>query len=259
MSVGAAAGGFPLTNLKLDSKQKTFRSTNLSSPKIKTTWAEGQTISGVALAFTNLIAGSTFRTTLYDDPTAGTLLYDSTAITISEGYDAPAGFSTIGSAAFAYGGGAHASIFFGAVSGVKRMEIELTSAGNADGYVEIGRIIAGQAWQPEKSAEYGAQIGFADTTTGLRTSSGNLTTDRGTISRTMEFDMQYMSQADKAALNNIFRFSGKSQPVFINLIPSAPLTEADLSQQIYGKIDTDLTVTLPFYGVYNSKIKIIEI
>lgn len=260
MAVGVSASGFALTNLVDDKKSKTWRSTNLTSPKIRVTWATAKSISGVALAFTNLISGSTFRIVLFDDPAAGSQLYDSGAIAINYSYDAPVGFGSIGSASFAYGGGAHVSAFFDAVPGVKRMEIELTSAGNPDGYIEISRIIAGSAWQPNDNADYGAKVDFIDATTGIRTSSGNLVTDRGTITRAMEFSMQAMDSVDKAALNNLFRSIGRSQPLFISLIPgSGAIAEEQLSQQIYGKLEQDLSVSLPFFQRYSSSIRIVEV
>ncbi|MBY0473722.1 MAG: hypothetical protein K2Q13_01525 [Nitrosomonas sp.] len=260
MASGSQAIGFGLANMKDDTKSKTFRSTNLTNPKIRATWASAQEISGVALAFTNLIAGSTFQITLYDDPAAGTLLHDTGAIPVTYNYDPPVGFDSIGSASFAYGGGAHVSAFFNSVSGVERMEIELTSAGNPDGYIEISRIIAGKFWEPNDNADYGAKTDFIDTTTGVRTSAGDLVTDRGTITRVMEFSTQAMDSQDKAALNNLFRSIGKSQPLFISLVPgNGPITEEQLSQQIYGKFDMDLSVSLPFFQRYSSSIRIIEL
>lgn len=260
MSVPGSVIGHQLSNLKDDQKAKTWRSVDLSSPKMIITWASAQEISGVALAFTNLIAGSTFQITLYDDPAAGTLLHDTGAIPVTYNYDPPVGFDSIGSASFAYGGGAHVSAFFNSVSGVERMEIELTSAGNPDGYVEISRIIAGKFWEPNENADYGAKTDFIDTTTGMRTSAGDLITDRGTITRAMEFSMQAMDAQDKAALNNLFRSIGKSQPLFISLVPgNGPITEEQLSQQIYGKLDLDLSVTLPFFQRYSASKRIVEI
>lgn len=261
MAVGASAAGFALTNLLTDAKGSTWRSTNLTSPKIKVTWAAAQTLSGVALAFTNLISGSTFRVKLYDDPTAGTLLLDSGVVTVSYSYEAPRGFASIGSAAFAYGGGANVSTFFTSTAGVRRMEIEFTSVSNPDGYIEVSRVIAGAAWTPTDNADYGATTSFVDSTTGFRTSAGNWVTDRGTISRVMDFSMQAMGDVDKAALNNVFRYSGKSQPLFISLLPqtNAIILEEQLSQQIYGKLDVDMVVTLPFYQRYSSTIRIVEI
>lgn len=259
MAVGASASGFALTNLLDDKKAKTWRSTNLTSPKIKVTWATAKTISGVALAFTNLIAGSTFRIVLFNDPAAGSQLYDSGAIAVNYGYDAPVGFNSIGSASFAYGGGAHVSAFFTSVSAVRRMEIEFTSAGNPDGYIEISRIIAGAVITTSRDVGEGASIGFIDSTTGQRTSSGNLITDRGTITRVMDFTLQAFDKADKSILNNLFRSVGRSQPFFVSLDQSGSIGEDQLSSQIYGKIDQDLSISYPFYQRYSSSLKIVEL
>lgn len=259
MVVGATASGFPLTNLKTESKAKTWRSTDLSSPKITVTWSSVQTISGVALAFTNLIAGSTFRVYLYNATSAGTLLYDSGAVSISEGYNTPAGFNSIGSASFAYGGGANASIFFNSTASVRRMDIEFTSSGNPDGYIEISRIIAGLAIDPGRDAAQGAIVSFMDSTTSDRTSSGNLITDRGTISRAIDFSLIQLNPASRAIMNNLFRYVGKSQPIFISLSTSGSIAEDQLFTQIYGKIDQDLALEIPMLNRYNTSLRVIEL
>lgn len=257
--VGSTAGGFPLTNLIDDTKSKTWRSTDLLSPKIKVTWASAQTLSGVALAFTNLIAGSTFQVTMYDATSGGTLLLDTGAVDVDYSYDAPIGFSSIGSASFAYGGGANVAAFFASTAGVRRMEIEFTSAGNPDGYIEISRIIAGAYWEPEKGASYGASVAFVDSTTGQRTSAGGLITDRGTIHREMSFSLGAMNATDRQNLNNLFRSIGKSQPLFISLTPGDSNTEGELFGQIYGKLEDGITTDFAFYRYYSSQIKIIEL
>jgi len=257
--VGSTASGFPLTNLISDTKNKTWRSTNLTNPKIKVTWASAQTLSGVALAFTNLIAGSTFQVTLYNATSGGTLLLDTGVVDVDYSYDAPNGFGSIGSVSFAYGGGANVAAFFASTAGVRRMEIEFTSAGNPDGYIELSRIIAGVYWEPGINATYGATIGYADSTTGQRTSAGGLITDRGTIHREMAFSLEFMGATDKAALNNIFRSVGKSQPIFISLTPGASNAEDELFGQIYGKLEDGISTEFAFYRYYGSQIKIIEL
>lgn len=259
MVSGATAAGFPLTNLKDDTKVKTWRSTNLTNPKISVTWAAAQTLSGVALAFTNLIAGSTFQVTLYDSTIGGTLLLDTAAVNVDYSYDAPIGFNSIGSASFAYGGGANVAAFFAQTSGVRRMEIEFTSAGNPDGYIELSRIIAGAYWEPLIGAAYGASVAFVDNTIGQRTSAGELVTDRGTIHREMSFSLNAMNAADRASLNNLFRSIGKSQPLFISLTPGDSNTEGEQFGQIYGKLADGISTDFAFYRYYGTQIKIVEI
>lgn len=259
MATGTAAVGFPLTNLTDDAKSKTWRSTNLTLPKIRATWASAQTISGVALAFTNLIQGSTFAITLYNATSGGTLLYNSGALSVGYGYDAPKGFTSIGSSSFAYGGGANVSAFFAAISGVLRMEIEFTSASNPDNYIEVSRIIAGSHITTDRDISEGANIGFIDSTTGQRTSSGNYITDRGTITRAIDFPLNAFGAADKAILNNLFRSVGKSQPIFASIVPTGGIGEEQLSAQMYGKFDQDLTINYPMYQRYATSLRIIEL
>ena len=116
MVSGSQALGFSLSNMGKDTKNKTFRTTKLTNPAFQVAWSTGQTISGVALAFTNLISGSTFQITLYDATSGGTLLLDTGPVNVDYSYDAPIGFSSIGSASFAYGGGSNVAAFFAETS-----------------------------------------------------------------------------------------------------------------------------------------------
>lgn len=256
---GVTATGFLISNITDDSKSKTWRSTNLSSPRISVTWPSVQTISCVALAFTNLIQGSTFQVYLYSAASGGTLLYNSGAISVGYGYSIPAGFSSIGSASFAYGGGANLSTFFTAVPNVIRMEIEFTSASNPDNYIEISRVIAGSYITTERDVSEGASVGFIDSTTAKRTSSGNYITDRGTISRAVDLPLNAFNSSDKAILNNLFRYTGRSKPMFVSFFPTGTIGEAQLSTHIYGKFEQDLIINYPYYQRYNTSLRIIEL
>lgn len=257
--VGSTASGFPLTNLADDTKNKTWRSTDLLSPKIEVTWAASQTLSAVALPFCNLIAGSTFQITLYDAAIGGSLLLDTGAVDVDHSYDAPIGFTSIGSASYAYGGGANVVAFFAPTAGVRRMEIEFTSAGNPDGYIELSRVVAGAYWEPQKGASYGAAVAFIDSTTGQRTSAGELVTDRGTIHRELTFSLASMNTSDRSDLNNLLRSVGKSQPVFVSLTPGGSNAEQELYGQIYGKIIEDVSVDFAVYRYYSAQLKIAEV
>ena len=259
MVSGSQALGFSLSNMGKDTKNKTFRTTNLTNPAFQVAWSTGQTISGVALAFTNLIAGSTFQITLYDATSGGTLLLDTGPVNVDYSYDAPIGFNSIGSASFAYGGGSNVAAFFAETSGVRRMEIAFTSAGNPDGYIEVSRVVAGTYWEPERGAAYGASVAFVDNTTGQRTSAGGLITDRGTIHREMSFSLNAMSATDRASLNNLFRSIGKSQPLFISLTPGQSNAEGEQFGQIYGKLADGISTDFAFYRYYSTQIKIVEI
>lgn len=259
MVTGAGATGFPLTFVTNDSKSQTWRSTNLSTQRIKVTWASVQTISGVALAYTNLIQGSTFSVTLYSAASGGTTLYSSGAISVGAGYSIPQGFTSIGSASFAYGGGANVSAFFTSTANVLRMEIEITSPSNPDNYIEIGRIIAGQYVTTERDVSEGATVGFMDSTNSKRTSAGNLITDRGTMNRVVDLPLNAFNASDKSILNNLFRSVGKSQPIYVSLVPTGTINEDQLATQMYGKFDQDLVINYPFYQRYNTSLRIVEL
>ena len=139
------------------------------------------------------------------------------------------------------------------------MEIEFTSDGNADNCIEVGRVIAGSYITTDRDVSENTSIGFIDSTTSIRTASGNLVTDRGTITRAIDFPLNAFNQADKALLNNLYRSVGKSQPIFVSLTPTASIGEEQLSAQIYGKFDQDLIINYPFYQRYSTNIRVVEL
>lgn len=257
--VGTTDPDFPLTNIENSLKTSTWRTADPSSNSVKVVWLTGQTISGVALAFTNLILNSTLRIKLYDAEVSGALLYDSDNVVISGEIEIPIGFVTSNSLTYSFGGGVHAGIFFDKIVGVKMMELSIASADNPDGFIEVGTLLVGDTFEPDDNAEYGARIDFEDTTTSLRSAAGNLHISRGTITRSLDFSMGDMSPDDSFNLTRILRAIGKSQPIFLSLIPRTPIDQECLNHQVYGVLDGDTNMVLEAYNIYSSRIRIIEL
>lgn len=259
MAVGASASGFPLSNLLNPRKSKVWRSTNLSPPTIKVTWPSPISLDCFILAFGNFIDGSLIRIKLYDDPSAGSLLFDSNNISINHNYQPPRGFTTLGLASFPYGGGIHFSNFFPLTSGVRRAEIQIYSSGNPDGYVEVSSMMAGVSFQPEDNADYGASIIFEDSTKKIVTGAGEELASRGVIRRGIAFSMADMSENDKNNFVSIFRQIGTSTPIFLSVLPKDFVDNESLAMQVYGRLDDGLQMILSAYSLYSGSLKIMEI
>lgn len=256
---GATNSTYPLINLIDPSKFKVWRSTNLSLPTIQVTWSAAQSINCVVSTFTNLISGSQVRIRLYDDPVAGALLYDSNNVTITHSYEPPEGFTTLGLAALSFGGGVHFSKFFDQIDNVRRLTVQYNSSGNPDAYVEVSHLLAGLSFEPEDNADYGARFGYEDNTKAVRTSAGSLITDRGTIYRILDFGIENMSLSDKSNIEKIFRSVGKSQKVFVSLLPSDNFDSTSVSGQIYGVLENNLSIIYAAFNLFSSDFRIVEI
>lgn len=259
LSVGLSAVNYPLSNLIHPRKYKTWRSTDLSLPTIAATWSSAQTIDCIVLPFTNFITGTEVRTRLYDSEVGGSLLYDSGNVVITHSITPPSPFTTLGLPAFPFGGGIHFSHFFEAVSGVRRLSVQLNSSGNPDGYTEISYLLTGLSFEPTDNADYGASYAFTDSTESTRTVSGESVTSRGAIVKRLSFTISRMSAQDQINIFKLFKQLGLSQPMFCSVIPKAPIDDESLSFQIYGKLAEDFVTTLEDFEQYTTDIQLVEI
>jgi hypothetical protein len=72
--------------------------------------------------------------------------------------------------------------------------IEFDDQGNADGYIEIGRLFIGPVWQPNINMEYGASIGWETTTEARQAISGAEYFSDGINFRVQRFTLGCMDQ-----------------------------------------------------------------
>jgi hypothetical protein len=254
----STATGFDAANTKLDAKIKTWRSTSLSAQTLTYTWASSQSIAGVALVFTNLIANSTVQIKLYTLAGDVSPVYDSGTKTINFAYPAPSGFSTINSTSFAYGGGNHWSCFF-AETACKKMEIVINSSGNPDNFMEVSRVVAGKVWMPIYNVNYPLPVRWIDSTTSVRLDSGDHVAERAPMYRVMSLNMAIMRQADKEKLATIRRMNGSAVPIFVSAMPQAGVAEDEAFLQLYGRMSDELSIELFSYDMYQSQVDVVEI
>jgi hypothetical protein len=93
--------------------------------------------------------------------------------------------------------------------------VEVTDTGNADGYIDVARLVIAGGWQPSVNAAYGAELGLETDTDRQVTDGGSAIYDERPSRRTAEFEIRYLS--DSEALSNGFdlqRLAGTSQQVF---------------------------------------------
>lgn len=254
-TTGGSASGFPLSNMLLESKAKVWRSNATTSQTFELTWVEFQAISAAALVLTNFTEAGSFRFRLYNAEVGGSLLYDSGTMSIPFAYDPPVGFTSNGSGSFPYGGGSYHSIRFPEVS-AKRISITIDS-GIAAGGAEISRLVIGQAWSPERGVAYGADVTYIDTTSTQSMQSGDLTSNRGTISKIITFTLNHMESVDKTSLVGIVKGHGSSQPVFVSLSPSDG-DELYQLHQVYGLISTPINLISSSFNRFTSTLSVNE-
>ena len=236
LSASTTSGSLAAANMQTDRKGEVHRSTG-TSVTYTATWTAGVSIGAVALPATNLSAAATIRARLYSNTACTALLQDSGTITACPGLAAApwTWTATFNANAFAYGYLSKAVAWFAAnQAGVKGLKVDLSDAGNAAGYIDCARLVAGPWWAPEWDAEYGSTLLYQDTTTNTRTDAGDLASDRAPMHQELTFSLPILPEADRAALAAVMRANGVWCPVFVSLLPSAA-SAAEQDTMIYGK------------------------
>lgn len=255
----STAGAYAAVNLSVDTKSLVWRSLT-TTESIFAVWYATQNINCVILPFTNLTPNATIRVRGYSD-SAGTIQVLDTG-TISA---CPAnakllnGFTFLQSqSAYAYGGGAYACVYFGAV-GVQKVQIDIVDSTNTAGYIEVSRLLVGLAWSPMYNADMGASLTMQDTSKNVRSEGGDLITALGTRNRKLGFTLSKMSPADRAALAAIFLNSGFRSPLFISLFPKNSDANLERDHSIYGKLTAMSAMTVPIYNAFSAPLEIEEV
>lgn len=260
IAASTTAGTLVPANLQTDYKSEVWRSTALSST-LTFTWATSEQMSMVALCFATLTSAATFRVkgfTLVGDVSPA---YDSGVVQACPGVDLSNlqwGGTPLGANAYAYGGGAYGVVYF-PLGNFQKLTVDIVDS-NTLNYIEASRAVIGTYWSPTFNAEVGATITLNDNSRQERTDAGDLRVDRGTVSKTLNFDLNYLTKADRDQLYNILRGNGLFKSTFISLLP-ADATDLTGEQvfQVYGKLSKQGSIKYQLTTMFSSQIEIEEI
>jgi hypothetical protein len=259
LSASSAASGLPATNLQRDAKGLVWRSTSTTAT-LTATWSTAQTLSGVVLPFCNLSASATIRVRVYTN-TGDTTPVRDTGIVSARAYapeDIWGGAAPTSVNSYSFGGGSYARCWFQPAVG-RKLEITLTDSSNPSGYLEAGRLVVGAYWSPAYNTNFGVSIGYGDTSTQTRTESGNLVTTVKPIYRTLNFDLQWLTETDRVRMLSILRGNGLRKPLFVSVFPEDADVSKEQNYQLYGKMPGLNAITHPLYTVYSTSVSLEEI
>jgi len=240
------------SNLKLDAKSQVWRSTT-NSATLTVTLATPALIGGVILPFCNLGATSTVTVTLNTGFTTGAVL----AAPYQNSVQVDTTNIPVGANGYSYGGGAYARVWF---TPQTCASLTITISNPSSTYIELSRLIIGDYWSPTYNTSYGLSTQVKDLTTQTRTESGDLISNRGTLSNSISLNLDYLTVEDRAKLLTILRNNGMYQPLFISVFPnnSDDYTK-EIGFQIYGKLNQLNAISHPYMSVYTSTLDIDEV
>lgn len=125
--------------------------------------------------------------------------------------------------------------------------------------VTVSKIFISPYWQPQYNASFGVAAGVTDLSTSERLQSGDLYTTRGPISKTLSFNLEYITPLEKINVFNILTLVGKHTPLFVSVFPK---NSADKSQEqiysVYGCLQSTSNLTYRLFTVYSATFEITE-
>lgn len=253
ITASTTASGFAASNMQNAQKTSVHRSAG-TIVTYTVTWTSDQAINGIALPATNLTGNDTIQVTLFNSSAAVLTTLNSTTACLGRSTLLQSGATTTDYTQFAFGGATKTSIWFTTLyTTVRSLTITLTSSTVSQ--IDCARIVCGQYWEPGRQVDKGIELGFTDQSDVITTRSGNTYVDRKPITETMNFQLQYLSDTDRAQFMKIMRAWGNSGLIYICVFPDNTNPELTQAYSIYGRNQSN-TLQYQVYNFYSSSTQI---
>lgn len=254
----SASASLGVSNLLTDIKSDVWRSTGTSAT-LTLTWAASQLIGCVALPFCNLTATATIRVRGYTNTADASPVIDSGVVIACA--NAALGYWDWGSLplgvnAFSYGGGAYGRVWI-TPSSVKKIVIDIVNTSPAT-YIEASKLVVGGYWEATRNPD-AVSVQPTDSSTHYRNQAGDLLTDLGSSSRTLNINLVNMPPEDRARMYAMARVNGKTGPILISVFPNSDDPELEQAHQMWGKLSDINPISMPNYQLYATTLDIEEI
>ena len=240
MTASTAAGGLGPGNLQDRLLSKVARTTGVSAEWWRADFGEAEAISTVALWNHNLTVAASVRIRISDNADMSAPAFDQTLYAWPPAY----GAGEIGAGMCGYGGapiltGLNAykpySVFrLGATHEGRYLQLDLADPGNAAGYLQAGRLIAGAGWQPDRNFSFGWTLDWVDPSAQSVMDGGAVWVDSREKYRVLEAPFKFATKADAlGAFNDLKRIVGSSREILVLPFPDASLPD-QYRTAIYG-------------------------
>lgn len=234
ITADSTAGSLAAANLKTDRKSVIHRSVG-TSVSYTLVWPSAETVSAVAIPACNLTASATIRVRAWDDPAAGALLLDTgaqlacpgQALTSSD-WGAP-----VTAALFGFGAASKVAAWLPETAGVRRMQIDLSDAGNPAGALDVARLVVGKYWSPQRGPASGGSYSSEGLGQATRSDAGGLIVDRAPSKEVVSITLPVLWAEDRAELDKIMRLCGTHRMLFVAISVGAD-SALDHATLIYG-------------------------
>ncbi|MAE21810.1 MAG: hypothetical protein CMK92_05205 [Pseudomonas sp.] len=222
-SSGSETPTLPLSNTQRYNNSRTWRTTDTAEQQIKVNLAFTTVISGFTLWRHNLTEDGTVRVRAYDGPNqTGNVIYDSgwlpalfkkTLGELAWGRD-PLGASAFTNWRLKY------SSYWLPKENVRSLLVQISDPTNPDGFLEIGRIYAGEYFEPKYNFDLGHAIRWESTTQQNPTAGGSVHTLETETYRVLDFSLSHLDEQERVDLFEATRRVSNHRDIFVSLSPA---------------------------------------
>lgn len=261
LAASSTAGSLVASNMLSDIRTRVHRSigTNVS---YTLQWTTAKILSMAALAFCNLRPTATIRVRCNAQPGDIAPIQDTGAV-LACGYTPFGlfgwGVQPLGVNAFRYGGGVYGRVYFPPTS-CKELIITVDDPGNPAGYIETSRIITGSYWEPESNPGWGAELGVSYNSAHEISEGGDLRTEIKAKRRKLGMELSWLkNEVDQQRMYEILIGTGMDRPLFVSLFPQAANPALEQRFQMYAKLEGDMAMAHPKFGLFSAPLTLLEI
>ena len=136
--------------------------------------------------------------------------------------------------------------------------VTITDPTNPDGYIQVGRVIAGLSFSPRYNFRYGVKLEWVEQVEHRRTEGGSLRSVGEGLARRLTLDLSYLSEADRTTLTTELVKRGKGADIFISLYPEQGGIK-EIEHTFVARRDTSYSHTHDFYNNWQSSLPFLEV
>lgn len=244
ITASSTAGSLVAANLQNDTIGLVHRSVG-RSVTYTLNWTVDEAVAVVCIPACNLTAGATMRVRCYDAldnlahdtgevyAAAGAVLGDwdwSGPLAVNAFYPVPDNVNEFFDKGFGKG------IVWFPLTLARKVVIDVIDLANPSSFIDASRLVVGQYLEPHYNAGAGASVSFIDDSQTSIAASGDLRTDRGARRAQLQFDLGWITEADRNRVARILRDAGRHGWMLMSLYPEHGNPLIEQTGMIYGKL-----------------------
>lgn len=260
ITADTTAGTMAASNVQTDTKSQAWRSTGTTAT-LTLTWATSIVCDTVVFPFTNFSNQPVILINGYTNVADTTPIFSKTSNEVLYSSASSFGFDEMPPAAnfFQFGSSVYAAVYLPTMASIKKLVITISDTANTNGYIEIGRLLCGLRFEPDKPTEYGLALTFDDRSTNKRNGAGDSISELKSRFKKLSFSTTFETDNDRKTFQTIMRKCGISTPIFIDADYSNADIDTRQNYMIYGKFSKACEFVHKYFSIYSSSVDIEEV